>query len=320
MAAVSAAALHREVGHRDRLVAFWLQRKASRAELKDLTDFMHDGSASLARCASCGLLVRQEDDVRSAASYEEDPNDPDLMQHLLPWYVQAFRNKGAAYRDLLQPRASVVELGSHLGGFLQVAEEWNWRATGLDIGKDTAEFVKHRGLTVRRETIEDTKLAAGSADAIFVWNCFEQLADPGSMLAASRRLLHRHGLLVLRVPDADFYLQGDREALAWNNLLGFPYLYGYTDETLNRLVTRYGFEPVDGYNSELVTMPVADPRQDVRRQQTAVSRRVAAQSSRATRRRGALTGPWIELIYRKIDEAGKGRPCPGSRFLKRAAP
>ena len=322
MAAVSAAALTWEVEQRNHFVHSRLKRKASRAELKDLTDFMHDGPAQLVTCAACGLLLRNETDVRATASYEEDPNDPDLMAHVYPRYVEAFRNKSEAYKDRLRPGASVIELGSHLGAFLQAGEEWNWRPVGLDIGYDTSDFARRHGLTVRRETIEDTRIPAGSADAVFIWNCFEQLADPASTLRAAWRLLARHGLLVLRVPNGAFYLErrsNDDGALEWNNLLAFPYLHGYSAETLNRAVRRHGFEPVRGFNSELITMPFPDPSSAVTAEQIANSTRVGEWSSYTTAERRTLTGPWIEVIYRKRDEVQRCQPKLDLRFMERAA-
>jgi SAM-dependent methyltransferase len=353
MAAIPAAALQAEIETRNAFIRERLRRKANRAELKDLTDFMHDGPARLLRCVSCGLAVRDEPEVRAADSYEEDPNDPDLMQHVYPRYVEAFRKKAEAWRDRLRPGASVIEVGSHLGGFLQAAEEWNWRPVGLDIGKDTSEFARHQGLTVRRETPQDTLLPAASADGVFIWNCFEQLAEPGSALENVRRLLRPGGLLALRVPNLRFYLEcrseehvhngprppegrprvpdpigaaarglcasDDTDGLAWNNLLGFPYLYGYTAESLNRLAVRSGFEPVRGYNSELITLPFPDPSTAVSAEQIANSRRIAEWSSRTTSESGALTGPWIEVIYRKMPEAQRRVPKLDLTFLERAA-
>jgi SAM-dependent methyltransferase len=322
MAAVSAAALRAEVEQRTRFVNERLRRKANRSELKDLTDFMHDGSARLLRCAVCGLAMRDEAEIRATGSYEEDANDPDLMQHVYPRYVGAFRNKAEAYRDRLNPGASVIEVGSHLGGFLQAAEEWNWRPVGLDIGKDTSEFARHQGLTVRRETLEDTRIPSASADAVFVWNCFEQLAEPVPALEHARRLLAPGGLLVIRVPNLRFYLQrraSDPDGLVWNNLLGFPYLYGYTAESLNELMKQCGFEPVRGYNSELLTMPFPDPSSAVTAEQIANSRRIAQWSSQTTAAKGTLTGPWIEIIYRKMPEAQRGKPKLDLNFLERAA-
>lgn len=318
LAAVSAAHLHREIEKRNRLVASWVGN-AVPAELKDLTDFMHDGPASLVRCEICGIVRRQEARERSTGSYEEDANDPGLMGQLLPRYAEAFRHKRSAYKERLRRGASVLEIGSHLGGFLQVAEEWDWRPVGLDVGKDTSEFARQQGFRVRRETTEDSRLSANSVDAVFVWNCFEQLAEPGEMLIASRRLLQRDGLLILRVPNVDYYLGGDQQGLAWNNLLGFPYLYGYTADSMSRLVSQYGFEPVTGYNSELITMPIADQRTTVRNRHLAASARVAEMSSRTSRRQGILTGPWIEIVYRKSDRPARPQPRISTLFLERAA-
>ncbi len=317
-----------------------LARKADRSELKDLTDFMHGFTAPLAACRNCGVVTRAERRLRAADSYEEDPNDPDLMTQVYPRYVEAFRHKRIAYEPLLKPHADVLELGSHLGAFLQTAEEWSWRPAGLDIGKDTSDFVRSHGLPVYRQTVEDATLRAGSFDAVFVWNCFEQLPEPAPTLAAIHKLLNRYGLLVIRVPNADFYRtlghqfeNGGRQefilhALAYNNLLGFPYLHGYTAASLNGLVTQWGFEYVRGFNSELVTMPFADITRRIRQEQTAVSRAVAGWSSATTTETGTLTGPWIELVYRRLEEGSAdwnrspdefSRKPLDLRFLERAS-
>jgi len=268
----------------------------------------------------CGLLLRDEGATRATASYEEDPNDPGVMQHVYPRYLRSFRNKASAYRDRLRPHASVIELGPHLGGFLQAAEEWNWRPVGLDIGKDTSEFARHQGPTVRRETIEDTKVPARSADAVFIWNCFEQLAEPDRTLIAARRLLDRHGLLVLRVPNAASWLQlRNRQdgfaqgVLAWNNLLGFPYLYGYDKANLARLARQYGFEPVQAFNSELLTLPFPDPASDVVAEQSAIS-----EATGNHLRHGEIQPPWIEILFRREEEIRRCWPKDNSAFLPRA--
>lgn len=295
-----------------------LGRKGSRSELKDLTDFMHGFPAPLVECRQCGVMTRWEQRVRTADAYEDDPNDTDLMTQVYPRYLEAFRKKREAYQGRLRPHAEVLEIGSHLGAFLQTAEEWNWRPAGLDVGKDTSEFVRSKGLVVYRETIEESRFGSETFDGVFVWNCFEQLPDPGPVLGAIHGKLKRHGLLTIRVPNVLFYRilsRGAQEdgfamrALAYNNLLGFPYLYGYTMESLNRLVTRWGFEPVRGFNSELVTMPFGDVSRRIFEEQMAISE--------AVRR---LMGPWMELVYRKVEMPWRGTKCKmDARFLERAS-
>jgi SAM-dependent methyltransferase len=338
---ISARAVSKEIDLRRDFILPRIGRKPSRAELKDLLDFMHGFPAPLFSCRGCNLLIRGEQRVREARAYEADPNDQELMRQVMPRYVKAFRNKREAYGDLLRPHADVLEIGPHLGAFLQTAEEWNWRATGLDVGKDTTEFIRSRGFAVRRDIVEQARFPSGSFDGVFIWNCFEQLPEPGPTLAAVHRLLRRHGLLVVRVPNAWFYrFAADpcrrdefETALAYNNLLGFPYLFGYTAETLNRLILRYGFRPVRGFNSELVTMPFADLTGRIRSEQANVSENLADWSPAVSLDAGTLAGPWIELLYRKLEEEewsrwAHARPAKvialprrriDRRFLKRAA-
>lgn len=320
---VSEEAIQREIRTRTEFVQNRIGKAADPAELKDLIDFMHGSAAPLYTCPTCDVIVRDEHAGRDAASYEADPNDPDLMRQLLPRYAEAFRRK-EVYRAMVRPHARVLELGTHLGAFLQVAEEWNLQPDGLDVGEDTAEFVRRQGFRVRRTVVEEADFADRTFEAVFVWNCFEQLTAPQTALRAIHRLLSPFGLLVVRVPNAWFYARlRHRRALAYNNLLGFPYLHGYTAQSLHRLVTAEGFELVRAFNSELVTLPFADPRDAIIREEREISRAVANWSSQQAADQPTLTGPWIELAFRKINRPSAPLEFPAGRidttFLPRAA-
>jgi SAM-dependent methyltransferase len=311
--------LRREIALREDFVSARLHRPRPE-ELKDLTDFMHGSAVALFACSRCGLVRRGEAEPEDESSYAADANDRDLMRHLLPRYVEAFRRKMDAYRPLLPRGSRVLEVGSHLGAFLQVASEWDWRPEALEVGPDTAYFQRESGFRVHRTVIEDAPFSDSTFDAVFIWNCFEQLPDPRGAMAAARRLLRRHGWLVLRVPNALFYrVRRHPQALAYNNLLGFPYLHGYTAATLNRLLAGCGFEPLQAFNSELITMPFADPDRRVRREERSVSRREERWSQRMSARLDTLAGPWIEVVYRKSSHPAPGEVKPGPIFLKRAA-
>jgi hypothetical protein len=233
-----------------------------------------------------------------------------------------------------------LEIGSHLGAFLQTAAEWDWNAAALDVGNDTAQFARSRGFRVERSVIEEASFPPAASDAVFIWNCFEQIPEPGATLKAVHRALKRNGLLVVRVPNPSFYSVLSRrlrkgkqvsfvvQALGYNNLLGFPYLYGYSAEALTRLMSNYDFAPVMGANSELVTMPFADITRQIADEQKIVSETIAQWSTVAAARRGELTGPWLEMVFRKLDglESKLGSPVQrlsrrkiNARFLKRAA-
>ena len=147
-----------------------------------------------------------------------------------------------------------------------------------------------------------------SLDAIFIWNCFEQLDDPSAALRAARSLLKPNGLLVIRVPNFGYY-ESFRNltkpkplrsralgSLAYNNLLGFPYLAGYTPQLLNSLVGRHSFEPLAGFDSTLITTPFPDLTSKIRRELAIVNQ---PYRNAKVRNPFALSGPWIEVAYRR---------------------
>jgi len=267
-------------------------------EAMDLTRFQHGGPARLLACEHCGALLRDE---RLAAHYETDVYDPALMSHLYPRYLRAFEEKKSQYEPLLRDRAEVLEVGSHLGAFLEAAENWGWHPIGLDIGKSTSSFAKLQGGSVKQVPVEDYSPKC-RPQAIFIWNCFEQLDDPLATLKRSHQLLDRHGILVIRVPNADFYhrqrheLEAKRSRLAlkllgYNNLLGFPYLHGFGRATLEAMLRANRFEPLHSHSSSLLTPPYPQMSQGLRTEWREVRR---------LGERDVNNGPWIELVSRRI--------------------
>jgi 2-polyprenyl-3-methyl-5-hydroxy-6-metoxy-1,4-benzoquinol methylase len=276
--------MERESEIRESFVTERMGHRAEDPESMDLTKFMHGGPGRLLRCSCCGLLSRDEE---TRAHYEDDLYDPALMRHLYPRYVRAFEQKRALYRPLLRANAEVIEVGSHLGAFLQTAEEWGWRPTGLDIGAATSEFARREGGTVKRVSLEDYSPRFRRPEAIFIWNCFEQVEDPGALLRRARAMLNRNGLLVVRVPNAAFYLRereqrAGRRVLGYNNLLGFPYRFGYSRASLERVMAHSGFTPISVYDTGLLTPPYPDLSGRIRREWMSVRDR----------------GAWIEMVCR----------------------
>lgn len=226
--------------------AFFAQRFAahfSHAELRDVTNVVLATPADILRCATCGILVR--DQAPDADAFREDRYEARVLESLHATHAAAFRAKDVDYRSLLPAGSRVVEIGSYVGGFLSAATEWGWVATGVDIGTDTTRFSRALGLDARCLHFEDGDFESESLDAVFIWNCFEQLADPGRLLDDVHRALRPFGILVIRVPDADFYaLRIDRAALArlaYNGLLGWPYRYGFALAALRHLAEHHQF-------------------------------------------------------------------------------
>jgi SAM-dependent methyltransferase len=311
---VSSQKVDEECRIREQFVKQRLTRPAARDELKDLTEFFHQASADILVCAGCRLLFRQEHEPLAAATYSEDEYQPRLMEHLYPQYLNAFRAKEKPYRELLPGGARVLEIGSHYGAFLQTAQEWGWRAEGVDVGKDTSRFAQSKGFRVHVAEIGECRFPDAGFDGVFIWNCFEQIEDPGPTLAECRRILRPGGLLTVRTPNGLFYAMCQAllsknelapgaadfliEAMGYNNLLGFPYLYGHHYATLKRLIEPFAFHAEGVLNSELLILPLPEESRWVQAEERTINREVRMLDGRVLSQAGTLAGPWIEVWFR----------------------
>jgi SAM-dependent methyltransferase len=123
----------------------------------------------------------------------------------------------------------------------------------VDPGEAVVRFCRDRGLPVVHGTLEQRLQPSNTVDAVVIWNTFDQLPDPRPLLRAIEQLLKPDGLLIIRIPHGICYRDAMDATnvhrwlrkplytgLAWNNLLTFPYLYGYGLATLDRLIGEFG--------------------------------------------------------------------------------
>ena len=87
--------------------------------------------------------------------------------------------------------------------------------------------------------------------------------------------------------------------MGYNNLLGFPYLYGHSAATLDRLVKPFGFQLEGTLNSELITLPLPENPEWVEREEHRMNAEMRMLShSVLANHDDVLTGPWIEVWFR----------------------
>lgn len=238
------------------------RRRNAEADLKDRTTFSQDYSTAMVRCATCRFIYRNpRPTLRSVTSHyvQDQYGDEHLRNEFQAQeaWAEGKLKTFAQYCGFSTAVPVVVEVGSFVGGFLAVAQREGWSVLGVDPGKEVVDFCHARGLPVLQGTLDEAAIAAQSADAVVIWNTFDQLVNPDTTLGAARRVLRGKGHLVLRVPNGEMFREGlhwlkaggwyrtwAMAALAWNNLLSFPYLNGYSVSTLDQLVARHGFTRV----------------------------------------------------------------------------
>jgi len=280
---------------------FWEKRidgHIDAAEMKDRTDVVLATPGEIRICRPCGILVR----IDHAPSFEGDPYADYVMEQMLRVQIDAFRHKEPHYRPLLREGARVLEIGSYVGGFLHVAAEWGWSPLGIDIGNDTAHFSASRGYPTRKASLEECTFDDASFDGVFIWNTFEQIEDLNALLDEVRRIIVPQGLVVIRIPNALFYLAastlGLDDPLAYNNLLGFPHRYGFGTHSLDALLRAHAFEPMTHRGDTLIPPSRTRVAAWARQEATAINdaiRRVAGAFTMMGE--PTIAAPWIEGVY-----------------------
>jgi len=276
--------------------------------LMDRVAFSQDPPLRLVRCRECGLVYRNPvERVRELESiYGDEGPSRDTLLALHDTQRDAYRTQARRLRAELGRGGSVLEVGSYVGAFLDAARDRGLNAEGVDINAATNDFTRSLGFTVHDGELRDVS-CDHAFDAIAIWNTFDQLADPRATLVDAVRRLNPSGLFAVRVPNAECYTTwrprldapnrlergAARAILAQNNLLTFPYRWGFTVASLARLLRECGLSIERVYGDVLV--PTGDEwtrvwaRAEERVAKVAIRLAVAHRPERA---------PWIEIYGR----------------------
>ena len=238
-----------------------------------------DGT-KIVRCQRCSLDYLDPVPPQPSDLYEED-------------YWRAYKDAGmvfptevtlhARYRERLravqQQRGAgrLLEIGIGYGGFMTLAAQHGWEATGVELSRYAAKHVRDRfGHTVICGSIETADLPAAAYDLVHLSHVLEHLANPLAVLGRIRALLAPAGVLIIEVPNEleNLYVRL-RRASGW--LRPYPvrstHITFFTPQSLRRMLERAGFAVI-----HLTTMrDETDPRplrRFIKRVAGAVERRI----------------------------------------------
>ena len=275
--------------------------------LMDRVAFSEHPPFRLVECERCGLVYRNpiERAYELDSIYADATPSRELLHGLHETQLPAYRAQARRLWRVLGRRGAGLEVGSYVGAFLAAAREVGLHFEGVDINPEANAFTRSLGFTVHDGDLESLVMRS-PVDAVAIWNTFDQLPDPRGTANAAWRRLRSGGVFVVRVPNGEFYaalrrgmtrpITGAlaRLALAHNNLLTFPYRYGFTIRSLTRLLERVGFRVTHVEGDVLV--PIAD---EWTRRWATVEERVVKLALGITARRRPSWAPWIELYAQK---------------------
>jgi SAM-dependent methyltransferase len=237
--------------------------------LVDRVAFTQPPAWRVVQCRACGLVYRNpaEKAQELRATYAQDAPASDALLALHNAQRDAYRAQARRLSGHLDRRGSGLEVGSYVGAFLAAARDARWQFEGLDVNPHMNAFARSLGFVAHDGDLE--RFHPGRTfDAVAIWNTFDQLPDPRMAARAAFRLLRPDGVVAIRVPNGECYARlrrrlaarGSRAAataiLAHNNLLTFPYRFGFSPSSLARLLEDVGFRVERTVRDVLV--PTAD--------------------------------------------------------------
>jgi 2-polyprenyl-3-methyl-5-hydroxy-6-metoxy-1,4-benzoquinol methylase len=137
----------------------------------------------------------------------------------------------------------LLDVGCHLGLFLDVARRAGWDVAGVEPSRWSVERARERGLDVRHGTLETVEFPPESFDVITMWDVVEHLADPLAELRRMHGLLRPDGLLALSTMNVDALfprLAGRR----WPWYMQMHLVY-FSRRTLHNMLAKAGFRVVE---------------------------------------------------------------------------
>ncbi len=139
-------------------------------------------------------------------------------------------------------KKTILDIGCGMGGFIQVAKRKKWEAEGVEFNKQAVSSLKKKGFKIYQDYLENVKFDK-KFSCVSMWNLFEHLDNPKSMLRNIKKILKPNGLVFVLVPNinglVNTILRKDAVAFAGNTHLNF-----FSVQTLNKFFSLNGFKPV----------------------------------------------------------------------------
>jgi 2-polyprenyl-3-methyl-5-hydroxy-6-metoxy-1,4-benzoquinol methylase len=199
---------------------------------------------TIVKCQGCGLVFANPRHEAKAILHNYEEVVDELYVEEREGRVLTFQRNLRPLEELMPPGPGrrLLDVGCHVGVFLEIAQERGWEAWGVEPSCWAAREARSRGLRVIEGTLDQAHLADESFDVITMWDVIEHLTDPLSYLRESHRLLKKGGLICIHTMNVESplaRLMGHR----WPWLMEM-HLYYFSRRTLGEMLRKAGFTVV----------------------------------------------------------------------------
>ena len=201
----------------------------------------HDDVVQCTRCGMVSAIPHLGPD-EIVDNYKQVVDDDYLKEEvarreLFAWFMGQIESFSSSGRRLL-------EIGSNVGLFLDVASQNGWEARGIEPSKWAVdEGVSRFGVNLTQGTIEDLEAHPDGADVIVMLDVLEHLNDPLTALKRLRGMVNEEGLLILSTVNLDGLHARLRKG-DWSWYIR-SHLHYFGQRTLSLMLRRAGFRLVE---------------------------------------------------------------------------
>jgi SAM-dependent methyltransferase len=165
-----------------------------------ITDSRYGTTLSLDRCADCGFLFAEGEELPELVALYEQLTDPGYEGSQEPrraqmrWLLREVRR--------LRPQArTLVDIGAGTGLLVAEAAALGLEATGVEPSRSLVEAGRRNGVQLLQGTWPHPELAGRAFDLIFLVDVIEHVCNPLGLLSGCERALAEEGIVVLVTPD-----------------------------------------------------------------------------------------------------------------------
>jgi 2-polyprenyl-3-methyl-5-hydroxy-6-metoxy-1,4-benzoquinol methylase len=138
-----------------------------------------------------------------------------------------------------RPASNLLEIGCSIGVGLEIAEQYNLLAEGVEPNSATAKISTSNGYTVHNELFSSSLYPNTRFDIVMSMDVLEHVPDPIDFLSQIRDVLTDGGITMVQVPNAGALickLEGEENQI-FNGLIHLNY---FTPKSLNDVAMKAG--------------------------------------------------------------------------------
>jgi len=198
----------------------------------------------IVQCRSCGLVYANPRYEKNAILHNYEEAIDRLYMDEREGRVLTFRRNLSPLEKLVRPVSArkLLDIGCHIGVFLEIAQERGWEAWGIEPSRWATEQAQRRGLRVTASILEEAGFTDEFFDVVTMWDVIEHLTDPTNELQEVNRVLKKGGLICIHTMNIESLfarLMGPR----WPWLMEM-HLYYFSPCTLAKMLEKTGFQVI----------------------------------------------------------------------------